>query len=146
MRELLLVDEVRDAREHRRAEERVRDAGNGRERDDRERAADERQRDEDAEPDEVGGDDQPLAREPVDERPGGEADDHRRQERDDEERAHPPRRMRAVVDVGGERDRRHPGADARAERREEEQAEAGAGRSILELAAEAARTTQGRAA
>ena len=45
--------------------------------------------------------------------PASEPDDHRRQERDDEERAHPPRRVRAVRDVGGERDRRHPRADRR---------------------------------
>ena len=91
MRQVLLGDQVRDAREHGRSEERVRDAGNGRERDDRERAADERQCDEDSDAHDVRSDDQPLAREPVDEWSSSESDDHRWQEGDDEEGAHPPR-------------------------------------------------------
>ena len=50
VREVLFGDQVGDAGEHGRAEERVRDAGDRGEHDDRERAPDERQRDEDADP------------------------------------------------------------------------------------------------
>jgi hypothetical protein len=72
--ELLLGDEVRHPGEHGGPEEGVPEPGEQREQHDRDRAVDERQRCEDGDPQHVGGDHQPLARVPVDERPADEAD------------------------------------------------------------------------
>ena len=82
--------------------------------------------------------DQPPAGETVDQRPGEEPDHDRRQERDDEEQAHPPRRMGPTGQVGGEGDRRHPRAEAGAKRRHEEQTERSRAPQEREL------TTKGR--
>ena len=136
MGQVAFGDEIRNACEHGRAEERVGDPRNGGESDHPERAADERQCGEDAEPDRSAEIDQALAREPVDERPGREPNDDRRQEGDDEERADPPGRVGAGLDVDGQRDRRHPGADPGPERRQEEQPEASRAAEQPELAAE----------
>jgi len=67
VRELVFGDEVRHAREHGGPEERVGDASDRGERDDRHRGIHEHESDEDHEPDQVGVDDQPFAREAVDE-------------------------------------------------------------------------------
>ena len=67
-RELASADRGWKPREHRRAEERVPDPSHGCKRDDRGGRPDERERREDGEPADIGGDHQPLARQPVDER------------------------------------------------------------------------------
>jgi hypothetical protein len=81
------------------------------------------QRGEDGEPAEVRADHQPLAREAVDKRAEHEPEDDRRQDVDDEQRSHPPARVRPVVDIDLQRDDGEPVADPRCERRHEEQPE-----------------------
>ena len=116
--EVVVVDEVRQPGEHRRPEERVADARDHREGDDRGRVS-------------TNGSAANTASRPRSEAtirhlresrstsgPDEEPDDDPRDERGDEERADPPGRVRAVVDVDGERDQREPVADPRAERRE----------------------------
>jgi len=90
-------------------------------------AVDERQRGEHGEPGEVGHDEQPPARQAVDQRAREQADRDGRQQRRDPERAHPPGRVRALLHLVGERDRGHPRAERRPEGGDEEQAEAGRG-------------------
>ena len=76
MNQMLVVDEVRHAGEHGRAEERVRDSGDRGEQDDLERRVHEHQCDEDGEPHQVGRHHEGFSREPVDQRPRCETDDH----------------------------------------------------------------------
>ena len=131
-RQVLVADEVRQPGVDGRPEDAGREPGGGRERDDLARARRERQRGEDAEPGEIGGDHQPAAREAVDERAEDEPDGDRRQEVGDQERAHPSARMGAVVDVDRQRDEGEPRAEAGAEGREEERPEARRAREELE--------------
>jgi hypothetical protein len=112
VRELVFGNEVRHAREHGRPEERVGDPRDRGERDDRHRAVQEHERDEDGQANQVGVDDQPLARQAIDQRPESETDHDRWQERDDEEQAHPPRRMGAGGEIRRQGDRGHPRAEA----------------------------------
>ena len=100
------------------------DAGDERERDDLPRADGEDEEDERAQADEVGADQQPLAREPVDERAEQQPDRDRRQEVGDQQRADPHARVRAVPDVDAERDHRDERPEAGDERRAEEEPEA----------------------
>ena len=71
----------------------------------------ERQRREHGQAAEVGADHQPLAREPVDERAEQQPDEDRGQDVGDQQLAHPPARVGAVVDVDLERDHRQPVAE-----------------------------------
>ena len=70
--------------------------------------------------DEVGGDHEPAAREPVDERAEQEPDDDDREEVRDQERRDPDARLGLVADLEDERDRGEIRAEARARRGEEE--------------------------
>ena len=97
--ELVLLEEVRHRGVDGRAVDRVPEPGDPGERDDPTGAVDERQRDEDARAEEVGGDHQLPPREPVEQRADHDADEDRRQEHGDQERADPRSRVRAVVDV-----------------------------------------------
>ncbi len=119
-RQVLVRDEVRQAGVHGRPEEARGNAGDTGQRDDRDRRFGEGQGAEDREADEVGADHQPPAREPVDERTEGDAENDDRQELRDQERAHPRVRARAVEDVDRQRDGGEVRPRARAERGEEE--------------------------
>ena len=121
-RQVLVRDEVGDAGIDGRAEEAVRDAGDGGERDDRAGTARERQREEDRGAEHVGADHEVAPRQPVEERAEREADDDGRQVGDDEDGADPEARVRPVLDVDRERDRRQKGADRRPEGRDRQQA------------------------
>ena len=112
-REIFVADEVRHTREHGRAEERVADPCNKRERDDRLRAVDERQRGEHGQATEIRSDHQALAREAIDERAEEEPDRDRRHDVRRQQSAHPPARVRAVVDLDLQREQRQPGSDSR---------------------------------
>ena len=116
--------EVRQPGEHGRPEERVPDPGERREDDDRRRRARERQRDEDAEPQTSEPIISPLRESRSTSGPTSRPEEDGRQDVRDQQRADPPARVRAVVDVDLERDHREPVADARAEGREEEKPEA----------------------
>ena len=120
-----VVDEVGHARVHRRAEESGRDPDHARERDDRRRAGREREHAEHGGAHEVGDDQQPPPREPVDERREQQPDQDDREEVGDQERADPGARARAVEDVDGERDGGEVRAHAGAERGEKETPEVG---------------------
>ena len=137
--QLRVVDEVREACVHGRAEEAVGDAGHAREHDDRGRARREGERDEDGEAHEVGADHQPLPLQPVDQGAEEEPDRDGRQEVRDQQPAHPRRRPREVVDVDRERDRGEPGADPRRDRGDEEQAKARCAVQKVELPPERGR-------
>ena len=121
-RQLLVLDEVRQARVDGRAEEPGRAAGDCGEGDDLPRARGERERAEDAEADDVGSDHDPPARVAVDQRPDRQAEGDRRQEVGDEERRNPVARVRAVPDVHRQGDEREPGSETGCEPGEEEQA------------------------
>ena len=88
--------------------------------DDRRRTVRERQHAEDDDAHEVGDDQQPSPREPVDERSEQEPDQDDGQEVGDQERADPGARARAVEDVDGQRDRGEVRTGAGAERGENE--------------------------
>ncbi len=123
-RQLVVLDEVGQPRVDSRPEEARRETGDCRERHDLAGARRERERAEDEEAHDVGGDHHAPAREPVDERPDREADRDRRQEVGDQQRRDPAPGVRPVPDVEVERDERHPAPEAGAEGRVEEQAEA----------------------
>ncbi len=110
---------------HRRPEEAVRQAGRGSERDDRRGRADERQSAEHAGAREVGTDHQPAPLQPVEQRPERQPDSDRRQEQRDQQRADPRSRVRRVPEVDGQRDRRKPRPEQRAQRGQEQQPEPG---------------------
>ena len=117
------VDEVRQPGVRRRPEEARGEARHPGQGDDLPGSAGEDERDEHADADDVRPDHQPAAGEPVDDRTERNADYDRRQEVRDQERAHPPGRVRPVVDVDREGDHREPRADAGHRRREEERPE-----------------------
>ena len=122
-RKLLVGNEIGQPRKHGRPEERVPDPRHGGESNRRRRRVREGQRREHREPPDVGGDHQPLPREPVDDRPEEQTEEDRGQNVDDEQRADPPAGMRAVVDIDLECDHRQPVAEARTEGRNEKQPE-----------------------
>ena len=70
----------------------------------------------------TGADHEVAPRQPVEERAEREADDDGRQVGDDEDGADPEARVRPVLDVDRERDRRQKGADRRPEGRDRQQA------------------------
>ena len=123
-REIGRGDEIGKPGVRGRPEEPRREAGCGSEHHDRLGAVRERERREDAEPREVGDDHDPAARQPVDQRSEQQADCHGGQEVCDEQRAHPLRGARPVVDVDRERDDGDPRPEPGRERRSEERPEA----------------------
>ncbi len=125
LRQVVVGDEVRHAREQGRPEERVADACDEGEPDDRAGGVGERQGGEDPEPEHVRADEQELAREPVDERAAEEAHERRRDDRRGVQSREPEPRAGTVEDVDVEGDDREPRAGARAEAREEHQSEPG---------------------
>src|SRR5439155_21950821 len=102
-----------------------RESGGGGEGDDLRGAACEREHAEDGEAGDVCSDHHPSAREAVDEGPDGQAEHDHRQEVGDQERGDPGSGVGAIPDVDGQRDKREPCAEPRAERRQEEEPEAG---------------------
>ena len=102
------------------------------ERDDRRRAVREREHAEHGGAHEIGDDQQPPPREPVDERREQEPDHDHRQEVRDQERAHPGARAGAVEDVDGQRDGGEIRAHAGAEGGEKEAPEVGRGAEEVE--------------
>ncbi len=123
LRQVLVRDEVGQPRVDRRPEKACRHAGHEGEHDDLQRARREGKSEEDNGPRKVGDHENPAARRDVEQPPREEADDHARQELDDEKRADPGRVLGPVEDVDDERDEREPRADAGRERRKEEKAE-----------------------
>ena len=122
-RQLRVLDEVRQSRVDRRAEETGCEPGDRSQHDDLGRALRKRERAEDEEANDVRGDHHAAPREAVDERAHREAEHDRGQEVGDQQRAHPGAGARPVPDVDRQRDEREPGAQARAESGKEEQAE-----------------------
>ena len=120
--ELRLGHEVRDACVDGRTEEARRETGDECQRDDLARVRRERQCREDRGAQQVRRDHQPAALEPVEQRAEREADEDARQDLHDQHGADPEARVRPVLDVDRERDRRQKGADRRPEGRDRQQA------------------------
>ncbi len=120
VRELVVRHEVRDGGIGRREEEACRDTRDGSGDDEAFRRVHERQRREDPEAHEVGGEHQPPAREPVDERPEEKPDHDDREEVRDEERGDPHPGAGQVLDLEDQSGCGDVRADARARGREEE--------------------------
>ena len=116
-REILVPDQVGQARVDGRTEEARRYAYDRREDDDLRRVRRERQGDERAGAHQVGADHQSAPREPVDERADEQPDHEGRQQVGDQEPGDPRRGMRPLPDVHLERDEGEPGACTRAQSR-----------------------------
>jgi len=118
-------DEIRQAGVHGGAEDRVAEAADRRQSDDRRRRVHERKRHEHERAAEIRRDHQPPPLEPVEQWADDEADHDRRQKDGDEERADPAAGVRPVPDLDRQGDRRQPCAEQRSERGEKQQAKAG---------------------
>ena len=132
--EVALVDEVRQRRVHGGTEDGVAEAADAREHDDPHRRVYERQDDEDDRAHAVRGNHESAPLEPVEERPDDESDDDRREEDRDEKSRDPRARMREVVDLDRQRDRREPGPEQGPERCEKQKPEARVTTEELEMA------------